>query len=130
MSINFFEFLNQINQGKVNIIEDDPSLEKEYNPWMVNRGLSLYVDTVILANEMNKNYHLDNKLQFDYLLHTVRERKRISKWPKKPKAEFVPLIRRHLGCNEQRALEALEFIPEDTLVELRAMYETGRSEDV
>lgn len=77
--MNPFDFLNEINYGKNNIMVDD-IVEKQYNPFMVNRGLSYFQDTVLMANEMNVNHHLDNRLQFDFFINIVRKRKRFSKW--------------------------------------------------
>ena len=73
-----FDFLNEINYGKKNIMIDDIT-EKQYNSFMVNRGLSYFKDTVVIANEMNINHHLDNRLQFDFLINIIRRKRRFSK---------------------------------------------------
>ena len=78
--MNPFEFLNQINYGKNDIMVDD-LVEKDYNSFMVNRGLSYFNDSVIFANEMNINHHVDSRLQFDFLINIIRKRKRFSKTP-------------------------------------------------
>ena len=78
---NPFQYLNAINDTKQNIMVDDIT-EKAYNSFMVNRGLSYFKDTVIFANEMNRNHHLDSRLQFDFLINIIRKRKRFSKWIK------------------------------------------------
>ena len=61
-----FDFLKSINDTKENLIVDDIT-EKQYNAYMVNRGLSYFPDTVMIANEMNVSPYLDAKLQFDFL---------------------------------------------------------------
>ena len=76
-----FDYANAINQTKQNIMVDDIE-EKSYNAFMVNRSLSYFPDTVLFANEMNRHHHLDNRLQFDFLLNTIRKGKRFSKWAK------------------------------------------------
>ncbi|MBV32909.1 MAG: DNA polymerase, partial [Porticoccaceae bacterium] len=76
-----FDFLNSINYSKQNLIKE-PQDEKEYVPFIVNRGLGYFQDTIMLANEMNVNCHIDNKMQYDFLKNTVRKRKRFSKWLK------------------------------------------------
>ena len=76
-----FDYIKEINYGKNNIMVDDIA-EKKYNGFMVNRGLSYFRDTVLMANEMNKNHHLDSRLQFDFLINIVRKKKRFSKWNK------------------------------------------------
>jgi hypothetical protein len=77
--MNHFDFLNAINTSKKDLIVDDIT-EKAYNPFMVNRGLSYFNDTVLFANEMNIHHHLDKKLQNSFYINTIRKRKRFSKW--------------------------------------------------
>jgi len=79
--MNPFEFVNSINYTKKDIMVDEES-EKCYNAYLTNRSLSKFNDTIMFANEMNLYYHLDNKLQYDFLMNIVRKRKR---W--NPKAE-------------------------------------------
>ena len=64
--MNPFEFLNSINTTKKNLITDSDT-EKEYNPFLVNRGLSNFIDTVFVANEMNQRHFMDKKMQYDFL---------------------------------------------------------------
>ena len=66
--MNPFEYLNAINNTKKDLMVDEEA-EKKYNAFMVNRGLSYFYDTALLANEMNRNHHLDNRLQFDFLIN-------------------------------------------------------------
>ena len=79
--MNHFDYLNSINDTKKDIMVDDLA-EKDYNAFMVNRGLSYYNDTVIYANEMNKYAQVDSRMQYDFLKQIVRKRKRFSKWNK------------------------------------------------
>ena len=62
-----FDFVNQINHGKRNLIDENPELEKEYKQYIINRALSFNYDTVLYANEMNVKNHVDSKLQFDFI---------------------------------------------------------------
>ena len=80
-----FEFINQINHGKKNLIDETPELEKDYKPFIVNRGLSFNHDTALYANEMNFRHHADYKLQFDFFLNSIRPKKRYGKWLKRKK---------------------------------------------
>ena len=79
--MNPYQFLNSINHTKKDIMIDDIA-EKQYVPFVINRSLSYFNDTVLMANEMNINHHIDNRLQFDFLLNIVRKKKRFSKWIK------------------------------------------------
>ena len=92
-----FDFLNEINYGKKNIMIDDIT-EKQYNSFMVNRGLSYFKDTVVIANEMNINHHLDNRLQFDFLINIIRRKRRFSKWNKPQIVDDLDVIKEYYGC--------------------------------
>ena len=90
-----FEFVNAINYSKNNLIVDDLT-EKDYLPYMVNRSLSYFSDTVAVANVMNQYYDLDKKLQFDFLINIVRKRKRMSKWIKPDIVDDLEVVKKYL----------------------------------
>ena len=71
-SISPFDFINSINYTKDNLIVDDWS-EKQYNSYVINRGLSFGTDTIIQANEMNSRPHLDKKLQYQFLINIINK---------------------------------------------------------
>ena len=79
--ISPFDFANSINHTKEDLIVDERT-EKEYNPFIVNRAMGFGKDTVIAGNEMNSRHHLDNKMQYDFLMATVRKARRYNKWIK------------------------------------------------
>ena len=96
--MNPFDYLNSINTTKKNVITDDIT-EKAYNSFMVNRSLSYFNDTVVLANEMNRYHHIDNKLQFDFLINMVRKRKRFSKWIKPQIESDVEVVKKYYATH-------------------------------
>ena len=125
---NLFEFINSISDNKTNLMRDtenDDLAEKSYEPFMVNRGLSLYVDGILYAQEMNMYPDLPKKMQYEYLLHSIRKRKRFSKWPKKEKDELIGFIQNHYKCNVQRAQESLSILTIEQINKLKEKYETG-----
>ena len=61
------DWLNSINQNKINLIDEDPLLEKDYAPYIINKCLSGHIDCIMYANEMNQNHFIDRKLQYDFL---------------------------------------------------------------
>ena len=97
-----FDYLNSINMTKKNLMIDEQS-EKDYVPFIVNRGLGYFQDTVLLANEMNINCHLDNKMQYDFLKNTIRKRKRFSKWLKEDEDKKVDIICQAYGYSRNNA---------------------------
>ena len=113
-----FDFLNDINYGKSNIMVDDIT-EKQYNAFMVNRGLSYFHDTALIANEMNLNGHLDNRLQFDFYINIIRKKKRFSKWAKAQTNNDVEVIKEYYGYSNEKARQASKLLTSDQLDELR-----------
>lgn len=113
-----FDYLNAINDTKQNIMVDDIA-EKQYVPFVVNRGLSYFVDTVLLANEMNVRHHAERKLQFDFLLNSVRKRKRFSKWFKPEVISDLELVKSHYGYSNEKAKSALSLLTTSQLEALR-----------
>ena len=101
-----FDFLNEINHGKKDLMLDDIDyqIEKQYNSFIINRGLSYFLDTIVDANEMNIRHHLDKKLQNAYLLNIIRKKKRFSKWHKAEKSELLEIVMECYGIvlNEQK----------------------------
>ena len=77
---------------KNNLLKDGYS-EKDYPNFLVNKGMSLYADTILHANEINRRPWIDNKLAYDYYLNSIRPRKRYSKWFKKTKNEDLELLK-------------------------------------
>ena len=123
---NPFQYLNAINDTKQNIMVDDIT-EKAYNSFMVNRGLSYFKDTVIFANEMNRNHHLDSRLQFDFLINIIRKRKRFSKWIKPDTASDVEVVKEYYGYSNEKARQVLTLLTTEQINELKKkVYKGGR----
>lgn len=121
-----FDYLNAINYTKENIIVDDIT-EKDYNPFMVNRGLSYFADTILMANEMNQHAHLDKKLQFDFFINIVRKKKRFSKWFKPETVSDVEVVKEYYGYSNDKARQALSLLTQEQLNILRKkVYKGGR----
>lgn len=124
--MNPFEYVNAINTTKKDIMVDDIA-EKAYNSFMVNRSLSYFNDTVILANEMNINHTLDNRLQFDFFINIVRKRKRFSKWQKSVSDSDVEVVKEYYGYSNEKARNALALLTKDQINVLKQkVYKGGR----
>jgi hypothetical protein len=105
----------------------DDITEKDYNSFMVNRGLSYFQDTILFANEMNSNPHLDNRLQFDFLINIIRKRKRFSKWMKPETASDVEVVKEYYGYSNEKARQALTLLTSEQINDLKKkVYKGGR----
>ena len=122
--MNPFEIVKAVTHTKENLMVDVHA-EKGYTPYMVNRALSFFVDTVFQANEMNRNYHLDNKLQFDYLLNNIRPRKRWSQWLKPEKIDNIDIVKEYYEFGNEKAKDALKVLSEDQLVYIKNKLNQG-----
>lgn len=124
--MNPFEYLNAINTTKKDIMVDDIA-EKEYNAFMVNRGLSYFSDTVLIANEMNLNHHLDNRLQFDFFINIIKKKKRFSKWLKARDIENLEIIKQYYGYSDEKAKSVLSLFDHNQIDEMKnRIYKGGK----
>lgn len=114
------EYLNSINYGKEDLFDtDDHTVGKEYSPFVVNRCLSYFPDTILYVNQMNINPSLDKKMQFDYLRLSIRKRKRFSKWLKRESVEDLDLIKEYFNYSDSKAREALDILTEEDIAKIR-----------
>lgn len=126
--MNPFDFVNAINYTKIDVIstsENPEKAEKLYNPYLVNRGLSYFADTVLYCNEMNRYHELDKKPQFIFLLNSIRKNKRFSKWHKAEVDEDTQLISDYYKCNIRKAKEIQLILSVDQLRQLKEKMNVG-----
>jgi hypothetical protein len=122
---NPFDYVNQILQGKKQLIVDELS-EKEYSPFLTNRSLSYHIDCIMFANEMNLRHHVDNKLQNDFLINIVRSRKRpFAKWVKSEKSDDIECVKHVYGISESKARESLRLLNKEQIQHLKEQLQTG-----
>ena len=124
-----FDYTKAINQSKERLMDTaDEMWEKKYSPFIVNKALYPFPDTILLVNEMNVNNHLDAKLQFDFLLNSIRQRKRFAPWLKTSKINNLELVKEYFGYNDQKAKEALDLLTDDDLENIRFKLNKGGNE--
>ena len=119
------DWLNSINYTKNNLIDDDPSLEKEYNPYIINRCLSGHIDCVMFANEMNMNHFLPKKVQYDFYINILRKKKRYSPWLRKDNIKDLDYVKRYYGYSNEKAKQALMILNKEQLNYIKSKFETG-----
>ena len=127
-AISPFDFINAIHYSKDKLIVDDWS-EKQYNPYIINKGLSYGHDTVIPANEMNSRPHLDKILQFDFLINIIRPKKRFNKWIKAEKIDDLEVVKEYYGYSTEKAKQVLPLINDSIIIELRKRITKGGKND-
>jgi|LakMenE01Jun11ns_1017448.scaffolds.fasta_scaffold9717793_2 hypothetical protein len=116
-----FDFLNSIQENKKDLIETGEYPEQDYNPYLINRFLSSNIDTILYAQEMNRNWHLSKKMQYDYLRESIRSKKRKCSWGKKIKIENVDHIKLYFNCSTREALIHLEVLSEEDINKIKVI---------
>tara|TARA_Y100001970_G_scaffold43879_1_gene54788 strand:+ start:535 stop:930 length:396 start_codon:yes stop_codon:yes gene_type:complete len=119
------DYLYSINQSKKNILDDDPDAARKYPAYVVNRCLSSFTDTVLYANEMNKNSHLPPKMQYDFFINSVKPRKRFSPWARKDSIDYLDVVKEYYGYNDDKALQALRILTKDQLDNISYLLRKG-----
>ena len=125
---NPFDFMNAVSFTKEDLIHNhtNPDLiEKQYSPYMVNRGFTNFEDTILHANEMNQRHHLFNDAQFQYYRGALRKRKRFSKWPKAQKSDDLDAIQHVYQCNRTVAKLYLKALSKSDLEQIHNKMVTG-----
>lgn len=125
---NPFDYINDVSNGKKDIIRNSANPElaiKDYNAWITNKTLSYFADTVLYANEMNKNFHLTNQQQFDYFLNSINKRKRFAKQAKKVASEDANNVAEYFGYSLKKAEEALSVLTAEHLQTIKQKLQLG-----
>jgi predicted metal-dependent hydrolase len=125
--MNPFEFSNSITYTKQDIMND--LNEKEYAPFLVNRSLSYHQDCILYANEMNRRFDISHKLQYHYLLNTIRKRKRFAKWSKPQLIDDLKIVMDYYSVSRGKAEEYLSILNKSGIETLKKrMNKGGKSE--
>ena len=127
---NPFDFMNAVSFTKEDLIKnhDTPDqIEKQYTPYVVNRGFTNFEDTILHANEMNMRHHLFHAAQFDYYRGALRKRKRFSKWPKADKSTDLDAIQQVYDCNRTVAKLYYKALSQDDMKTVKNKLTIGGS---
>jgi len=120
------EYLKAINQSKEQLMDsDDEMWEKKYSPYIINRCIYPFTDTILLVNEMNIYNGLDSKLQFQFLLNSIRTRKRFAPWLKTSKINNLETIKEYFGYSDQRAKEVLNVLTDEDISYMKTKLDKG-----
>ena len=127
-----FDFVNSINFTKKNLMrgsDNDELSEKSYAPYLTNKSLSYFTDTLLYANEMNRMHFLDNKLQYEFFLNSIRKKKRFAKWTKADKNDDLVMVSEYYQISLSKAKEAIRILTPEQLSTIRNKMEQGIKND-
>lgn len=126
-----FDFLNSINFSKTDLIRDEYGIneerEKQYSSFLINRGLSYFVDTIEHSQNMNMyDSFLDPIMANDYYLNSVRKRKRFSKWAKKINNKTIETIMEFYQVSYQKAIDFSKILTKEQLKVIEETLNNGK----
>ncbi len=110
-----FEFVNDISHAIKDLMKDQPECERLYQPFLVNRALSYFPDTIMYANEVNRRHATENKLQYHFLLNSIRPLKRFAKWVKKVENNDFDAIQQYYGYSNGKTVQAMSLLSSDQI---------------
>ena len=114
MSYELKEYLNAINFTKKDLMKSEDELwQKKYPAFIVNKLLSAFSDTIMFVNEMNRNHILDKDMQFQFLLNSIRNKKRYSPFLRASKLKEIECVKEYYGYNNEKAKVALDILTKD-----------------
>ena len=120
------DYLKAINRTKEPLMDDeDEQWEKKYPPFIVNKCLMPFQDTILFVNEMNQYPQLDKKLQFDFYLNSLRSRKRYTPWMKAKKLKSLEYVKEYYGYNNEKARVALDILNDEQISAIKQKLDKG-----
>jgi hypothetical protein len=120
-----WDIINAINTHDTDLVNPDNEAQCKREAFIVNKGLSYGPDTVIYANEMNARSHLDYQLQFDFLINTIRPRKRYNKWLKAETVEVLDVVQEYYGYSINKARQVLPLLTPEQLMYIKKRLNKG-----
>ena len=116
MSYELKEYLNAINFTKKDLMKSEDDLwKKKYPAFIVNKMLSAFSDTIMLVNEMNRNHFLDKDMQFQFLINSIRSKKRFSPFLRANKLKDIECVKEYYGYSNDKAKSALDILTKDEI---------------
>lgn len=125
---NPFDYVNNINSGKPNMMRDtenDELAEEGYNPWLTNLAFSYYTDTILYANLLNMFPDLDKRPQYEFYKYGVRPKKRRASWIKSVDNDDLLMICDYYECNRTVGKQYMSLLSEENINAIRRTYNKG-----
>ena len=121
------DYLKAINETKENLLDtNDITWEKKYPPYVINRCMSMFYDTVMHSNEMNGLHFLPKRMQFHYFINSIRKKRRFGgKWLSQTKLKNLALIKEYYGYSNSKAKEALNILSKNQIENIKIKLTKG-----
>ena len=120
------DYLNAINYTKEPLLDtEDDQWVKKYPSYIINKCIAPFPDSLMLVNEINQLHHLDKKLQYDFLINSLRARKRFTPWMKAKKLENLEYVKEYYGYNNEKAKSALDILNDEQISSIKTKLNKG-----
>ena len=120
------DYINAINYTKEPLLDtEDEDWVKKYPSYIVNKCIAPFPDSIMLVNEINQLHHLDKKLQFDFLINSLRPRKRYAPWMKAKKLKSLEYVKEFYGYNNEKAKAALDILNDEQISAIKEKMNKG-----
>ena len=123
--IELKDWLNSINFNKNDLLNEDKNVIKSYPPFIVNKCLSAHIDSILFANEMNKNSHLSKDMQYKFYLNSLVKKRRYAPWLKKSKVEYLDYVKKYYNYSNEKAFEVLKILNKEQLTIIKNKFTIG-----
>lgn len=125
MSYKLGDFLKDINVEKRNLLREDPGALQDYEPYLINKNLSNFLDTILLVQELNKRPNLTKQQHYDFLINVIRPKKRFARTPKPENIDGFHEVKGWFGFNDARTIEVLKRLDNEEIEEIKQKMQTG-----
>lgn len=91
-------------------------------------GLSYFPDTLLWANQLNFwGDNIPDKIQYDFLMSSIRQRKRYTTWYKKDNSndDLIAAIQKTYNYSQQKAREVMNILTEKQKNDILQRMNTG-----
>jgi hypothetical protein len=76
----------------------------------------MHYDSIAAANEMNGYHFLDKKVQFHFLINSIRKKKRFGgKWLSQAKLKNLEYVKEYYGYSNEKAKQALSILKDEQI---------------
>ena len=118
MEPGLFDYVKDLSEKKDYLY--DPMQDKNYVPYVINRAFAQNIDTILIANELNKHPMLTKRMHYDFLFYNIEPRKRYGKWVKADEshAAAIDAVIDRYQVNRDVALSYIKCMDEAALKEL------------
>ena len=83
------------------------------------------MQTCLFVNEVNRLPHLEKKLQFDFLINSLRRMNRYAPWQRAKKISDIEYVKEYYGYSNEKAKSALTILSNEQIKYIKKKLNKG-----